>query len=113
MNQTDTTPRPGLPARLFDIFRLVAVIEGVTTLLLFLVAMPVKYLLGAPGLVQLAGPVHGYAFLAYAALMVAALWGRGWGVADWLRTFGASLVPFGTFLNDPFLKRRRAADGRA
>lgn len=97
--------------RLFDLFRLVAVVEGVTTILLFFVAMPVKYLADDPSWVQVTGPVHGYAFLAYLALMVLALRGRGWSGSDWLRTAFASFVPFGTFLNDPFLQRRRAAEG--
>lgn len=104
MNPTDTR---ALSHLIFDLFRLVALIEGVTTILLFLVAMPVKYGLNDPSWVQVMGPVHGYAFLAYVALMIAALWGRGWSVTDWLRTFAASLFPFGTFLNEPFLKRRR------
>lgn len=113
MTRTDTNSAPRLG--LFDLFRLVAVVEGVTTILLFLVAMPVKYLLGNPVWVQVMGPIHGYAFLAYVLLMIVALWGRGWGAGDWLRTFLASLFPFGTFLNDPFLKRRAAerTDGRA
>lgn len=105
MSQADTRPAPD---RLFDLFRLVALIEGITTIALFLVAMPVKYWLDDPSWVQVMGPVHGYAFLAYVALMIVALWGRGWSVADWLRSFAASLFPFGTFLNDPFLKRRRS-----
>ena len=111
MSLTDTTSRPR-PDRLFDAFRVVAVVEGVTTLLLFLVAMPVKYWAGDPSWVQVMGPIHGYAFLAYVAMMVAALRGRGWGGGDWLRTFGASLFPFGTFLNDPYLRRRHMAEGR-
>lgn len=32
-----------------------------------------------------------------------------WG---WLRCFLASLFPFGTFLNDPYLKRLQAAKAR-
>lgn len=107
MHKTDATRRPNLSDRLFELFRLVAVVEGVTTILLFLVAMPVKYWLADPTWVQVMGPIHGYAFLAYVVLMVAALWGRGWSALDWLRTFLASFLPFGTFLNDPFLKRRR------
>ncbi|GKY88010.1 DUF3817 domain-containing protein [Sinisalibacter aestuarii] len=92
--------------RIFGLFRLVALVEGVTTLMLFFVAMPIKYGFGNPGWVQLWGPIHGYAFLAYLVLMVVALRGRGWSPGDWLRTTFASFLPFGTFLNDPFLKRR-------
>lgn len=86
-------------------FRTVALIEGITTLALFLVAMPVKYWLGNPALVPPVGMTHGVAFLAYLAVMVVALWGSGAGPLGWLRTFAAAFVPFGTFLNDPYLKR--------
>ncbi|MBD3785604.1 MAG: DUF3817 domain-containing protein [Sphingomonadales bacterium] len=109
---TDDIPAPP-PARsetLFRVFRLVAVIEGLTTLALFFVAMPIKYVLGDPLWVQITGPVHGYAFLAYLGLMTAALWGRGWTAADWGRTIAAAFLPLGTFLNDPFLMRRKAAE---
>ncbi|MFE3836577.1 DUF3817 domain-containing protein [Pseudogemmobacter sonorensis] len=104
-----TPVRPLLPEWVFDLFRLVALVEGVTTLLLFFVAMPVKYLLDDPSWVAVMGPVHGYAFLAYLVAMVAALAGRGWGLADWARTVLAAFLPFGTFLNEPFLRRRRGA----
>lgn len=106
---TRPTPSP-LQDRLFGAFRLVALVEGVTTLMLFFVAMPIKYAMDDPSWVQLWGPIHGYAFLAYIGLMIVALRGRGWNAGDWTRTTLASFLPFGTFVNDPFLKRRHAAD---
>jgi integral membrane protein len=51
---------------------------------------------------------HGVAFLAYIAMMVVALPGNSFGIFGWLRTFLASFVPFGTFINDPFIKRMEA-----
>jgi integral membrane protein len=88
----------------FRLFRHVAFVEGVTTLVLFLVAMPIKYLAGNPQPVQVTGWIHGIAFLAYLVMMVVALRGRGWTWPEWGRTFAAALVPFGTFLNDRFLR---------
>lgn len=93
-------------SRLFTLFRYVAFVEGVTTILLFFVAMPIKYWINDPVWVQIIGPIHGYAFLAYLVMMVIALRGLGWSAGDWARTTLASFVPLGTFLNDPFLKRR-------
>lgn len=90
---------------MLDVFRKVALFEGITTLALFFVAMPLKYLAGQPFLVPPVGWVHGVAFLLYVAMMPIALRGRGVDVVGWLRTFGAALVPFGTFVNDPWLKR--------
>lgn len=90
----------------YRLFRQVAFVEGVTTLILFLVAMPIKYIAGNPGPVTVTGWIHGVAFLAYLVMMVVALRGRGWTWTEWARTFAASLVPFGTFANDAFLKQR-------
>jgi integral membrane protein len=87
------------------LFRAVALFEGITTLLLFLVAMPVKYWFGNPVLVPPVGMTHGIAFLGYIGVMPIALLGRRAGVLGWLRTFAAAFVPFGTFLNDSFLQR--------
>jgi integral membrane protein len=89
-------------------FRYIALIEGITTLALFLIAMPMKYWFGNPILIRPTGMIHGAAFLAYIGVMVLVLPGKGFGVLGWLRTAAASFFPFGTFLNDPFLKRKEA-----
>lgn len=93
----------------YRLFRHVAFIEGVTTLALFFVAMPIKYLAGNPQPVTITGWIHGVAFIAYMVMMALALRGRGWTTAEWARTFAASLVPFGTFANDRFLREREGA----
>lgn len=95
---------------LLRLFRIVALAEGVSTLMLFLVAMPLKYLLDWPHLIRPVGMAHGVLFLAYVAAMIPGLWGRDAGAAGWLRTFFAAWFPFGTFINDSFLKRL-PADG--
>lgn len=46
-------------------FTLCAAAEGVTFVLLLLVAVPLKHLAGLPEMVRLLGPVHGLAFLSY------------------------------------------------
>ncbi len=95
------------------LFRVVALIEGVTTLALFLVAMPMKYWLGDPSLVPPVGMTHGVAWVAYIAAMVLCLPGNRFSALDGFRTFIAGLFPFGTFLNDPLIRRRRDALVRA
>lgn len=91
------------------LFRIVALIEGVTTLALFGVAMPLKYGLGIPDLIRPTGMVHGVAWLAYLVAMALCLPGKGFTPWQWLRTFIASLFPFGTFLNDGLIKRKEEA----
>lgn len=95
------------PRARFLLFRRVAFVEGVTTLALFFVAMPIKYLLGNPEPVRVTGWLHGVAFIAYVVMMALAVRGRGWSPVDIARTFAAALVPFGTFANDAFLKQRQ------
>ncbi|AKR57665.1 membrane protein [Youhaiella tibetensis] len=88
-------------------FRAIGLIEGITTLVLFLIAMPLKYLAGDPSWVPHAGAIHGLAFLAYIAALLVCLRGYGLSAWDWARTTLAAFIPFGTFLNDPFLKRKQ------
>jgi integral membrane protein len=90
-------------------FRNISLVEGITTLALFFVAMPAKYWFGAPGLVPIVGPIHGAAFVLYLLAMVICLWGRGFSAWEWTRTLVASFFPFGTFLNDGLLKTKQLA----
>ena len=83
-----------------------AFVEGVTTLALFLVAMPIKYLAGNPEPVRITGWIHGIAFIAYVLMMGIALRNRGWTPLELGRTFAAALFPLGTFANDRFLRER-------
>lgn len=92
------------------LFRYIGVAEGITTLALFLVAMPAKYWFGYPDLVPTVGLIHGVAFIAYILAMTICLSGRGVSGMDWVRTTLAAFFPFGTFLNDPFLKRKQLAE---
>ena len=91
-------------------FRVVAFIEGVSALLLFFVAMPIKYVAalgGDPRPVYYAGWVHGVLFMLYAVAGFHAMYARRWGVGPALGGFVASVVPGGTFVYDRFLKREQ------
>lgn len=100
-------------AKAIGLFRLLAAVEGVTTLALFLVAMPLKYAFGQPQYVPPIGLVHGIAFVAYMAAMSPLLRDARFSQGEWLRTAIAAFFPFGTILNDPFLKRRQREIARA
>ncbi len=91
------------------LFRWVALVEGLTTIALFCVAMPLKYWADNPMLVPPVGMAHGVAWLAYLVAMLVCLPGKGFSGLDLLRTFVAALFPFGTFLNDGLVKRKMAA----
>ncbi|TIX50788.1 DUF3817 domain-containing protein [Alteraurantiacibacter aquimixticola] len=94
---------------MLKLFRAIALIEGVTTIALFCIAMPLKYGAGNPVLVPPVGLTHGLAWVAYVLAMVVCLPGKGFTMWEVARTFIAALFPFGTFLNDGLIRRKQAA----
>lgn len=90
---------------MIKIFRVIALIEGVSTVLLFLVAMPLKYFGDWPHLVPPVGQAHGVLWILYTLAIPICLLGRGFTVLELLRTFLAGLIPLGTFLNDGLIRR--------
>jgi len=89
-------------------FRVIAFIEGISALLLFFVAMPIKYVdvLGKdPAPVYYVGWVHGLLFMLYAAAGFHALYARKWPFREAVRGFVAAVIPGGTFVYDRFLRR--------
>ena len=94
---------------MLTLFRWVALIEGLTTIALFCLAMPLKYWADNPVLVPPVGMAHGVAWLAYLVAMLVCLPGKGFSAWELVRTFVAALFPFGTFLNDGLVRRKMAA----
>ncbi len=89
-------------------FRLLALIEGVSLLVLVLIAMPMKYYLAQGWLVPWVGWTHGVLFLTYLVASLAVSHKLGWSIGLWLLSFLASVLPFGTFVLDLKLKRMQA-----
>jgi integral membrane protein len=94
-------------------FRLIALFEGLTTIGLFLIAMPAKYLLGQPALVPPIGALHGAAVVIYLVAMVVAFSVVRAPFLQWLRAFFACIIPFGTFINDHSVRELDRAQGVA
>ena len=84
--------------------RQLALVEGISTLILFLVAMPLKYLAGMPLAVTIAGSIHGFLFVALVLMLFVAIWKVP--ISPRLAAVGvaAAIVPGG-----PFLLERRLA----
>lgn len=78
-------------------FRLVALVEAVSYLLL-LCAVVVKRVLDGPDAVSVLGPIHGIAFLAYFLLVLLVREEQGWTPWQTVIVLVASAVPFGGFL---------------
>jgi integral membrane protein len=86
-------------------FRAIALLEGLSFIVLLFIAMPLKYWAGMPLAVKGVGMAHGVLFLLYlpALLQVAVV--HRWSLPRVVAAFGASLLPFGTFVFDHFLQR--------
>ncbi|MEI9955302.1 MAG: DUF3817 domain-containing protein [Ferruginibacter sp.] len=85
-------------------FRMVALAEGVSFLVLLLIAMPLKYLLDFPVAVKICGWIHGALFVTFIYLAFDVFTAFKKEVL-WLgKAFLASILPFGTFVLDRELK---------
>ena len=82
------------------LFRITALLEGVSYILLLFIAVPIKYLFNDPSYVKLLGMPHGILFIAYIFFSILGKYRFNWNYKEFLIISGASLVPFGTFYVD-------------
>lgn len=84
--------------------RQLAIVEGISTLILFFIAMPLKYLAGMPMAVTVVGSIHGFLFVALVVMLLIAI--AKVPISPGLAAAGivAAVVPGGPF----FLERRLA-----
>lgn len=83
-----------------NIFRIVALLEGVSYILLLFIATPVKYLLHEPKYVKLLGMPHGSLFIGYIILAFMYKAETNWAKSQFYSVLVASIIPFGTFYVD-------------
>ena len=88
-------------------FRVIAFTEGVSFLVLLLVAMPLKYLADEPLAVKYVGWAHGLLFILYIFLGLRAAREHAWSLRFCAYAFIASLLPFGTFVLDKHLRGQK------
>ncbi len=79
------------------LFRNIAIIEGISTVILFFVAMPLKYWGDMPLAVTYVGWVHGLLFIAYSYLLIMCWDKYKWKFGRVALFFVASLIPFAPF----------------
>ncbi|TKB62306.1 MAG: DUF3817 domain-containing protein [Nitrospira sp.] len=87
-------------------FRMTALAEGCSFLILLCVAMPMKYFMGMPEVVRVVGSIHGGLFLLYVGLLAVLHVRQRWSVMFSLYAFVASIIPFGTFILDKQLREK-------
>jgi integral membrane protein len=90
-----------------QIFEKVAIAEGVSFLVLLLIAMPLKYFAGLPLAVTLVGWAHGVLFVAFLALAYEVKLALNKNFLWLLKAFLASVIPFGPFILKKDLRREQ------
>ncbi len=78
-------------------FKIVALVEGISALLLFFFAMPMKYLFEMPIFVKYIGMAHGLLFTIYILIASILKFDQNWNFKKYLEICLASIPPFGTF----------------
>lgn len=78
-------------------FRVTAILEGISYLLLFLVGMPLKYIFAHTTTNMVIGYIHGLLFVLYVVLAVLVCYQKNWDLKRFSLLFIAALLPFGTF----------------
>ncbi len=76
-------------------FERIAIIEGVSFLILLGIAMPLKYLLGIPEMVKYVGWAHGVLFILYFMLLTALLFSGEFSLKKFLKAAFLASIPLG------------------
>lgn len=82
-------------------FRVMSMVEGLSLIALFFIAMPSKYFFDYD-MVAFVGPLHGVLWLAYLPLLMIVSQKEDWSKSTWNFAFITSTLPFGCF----FLEKR-------
>lgn len=89
-------------------FRLIALLEGVSFLVLLFIAMPLKYMMDMPLPVKITGMAHGLLFTAFVILLAMVHFQRNWPIKRTFIAFLSSFLPFGTFVLDAKVLKHEA-----
>lgn len=79
-------------------FATIALIEGISYVVLLAIAMPLKYFLNLPIAVKIVGWAHGILFMLYAVLLVLCWMEYKWSFWRVVKYFLASLLPVLPFI---------------
>jgi len=79
-------------------FKWVSYTEAISTLVLFGIAVPMKWIWDMPNAVRIPGLIHGILFIAYCILLVVISYREKWTLKLIIFGFIASLIPFGPFV---------------
>ncbi|MFC7322809.1 DUF3817 domain-containing protein [Halobacillus campisalis] len=86
-------------------FRMAGFAEGLSLLILVLIAMPLKYIAGIPEVVSVVGALHGFFFIAYALIALYTTYKVRWSFLWLASAFVVAFIPFGNFWLDHRIKQ--------
>ena len=89
--------------------RHIGLVEGTSTLLLFFVAMPLKYAVDMPKAVSIVGMIHGVLFTLYVIALIRAALALKRPFKWSAKVFIAAIIPFGPFVIERGLCREEQA----
>ena len=87
------------------LLRIIGILEGISYLVLLLVAMPLKYLSDVPGPMFSTGMTHGVLFVLYVFFVFIVTYQHKWNFKKCFLALLASVLPFGTFVAEKKLFR--------
>lgn len=99
-----TDPHQATNQSFLNKLRWMGFIEGVSTLVLFFIAMPLKHLADRPIAVEIAGPVHGGLFICLVLMLAIAIWRVPISIGMALGGMVSAVIPFGPFVFDRWLR---------
>ncbi|MEM8845566.1 MAG: DUF3817 domain-containing protein [Bacteroidota bacterium] len=85
---------------MLKVFRITAILEGISYLSLFAFTMPLKYWAGILEPNKFVGYAHGILFILYIVVAFVFWYEKKWGIKRLLILVVASLLPFATFYVD-------------
>lgn len=93
---------------LINLFRIIAILEGLSYVLLLFIATPIKYFTQNEILVKLLGMPHGILFIAYIVMAFLIKNKNQWINKHFIWVLLASLIPFGTFVVERKITKKTA-----
>ncbi len=90
-----------------SLLRKAGIAEGISFLVLLLIAMPLKYFFQQPMAVKIVGWAHGVLFVLFLVLAWLVKMDRGKSFKWLAMAFIAAIIPTGTFLFDRILKKEK------
>jgi len=91
------------------IFQQIALWEAISTVILFFVAMPLKYIAKIPEAVKVAGSIHGFLVVLFVVMLIMCWSEYKWTVKRVATYFVLSLIPIVSFWVERDLKKQIAS----